>query len=321
MKIIDMHCDTFLRIYEADYELGEKIDLLENNFHVDLKKLIASKSMAQFFALYLDLEQKYKNDEKTIEYCLGMLDCFYMELEKNKDKIAIARNYNEMNKNISEGKISAFLTIEEGGAIQGKLCNLRNFYRLGVRLMTLTWNYPNEIGYPHMGEEFRNMGLTEFGKEVVHEMNRLGMIVDVSHLSDGGFYDVAALSTVPFIASHSNARSIKGNSRNLTDDMIKTLAEKGGVTGINFSGNFLSEDNVSRIDDMILHIKHIKNVGGIDVIALGTDFDGIDGKLEIKNIGEIGILIHALEKNGFSQKEIDKISYKNASRVIKDVMK
>jgi membrane dipeptidase len=166
-----------------------------------------------------------------------------------------------------------------------------------------------------------NKGLTAFGREVVHEMNRLGMIIDVSHLSDKGFYDVAELSEAPFIASHSNSRSIKENSRNLTDEMIKLLAQKGGVTGINFFGSFLSNDNLSRVDDMVRHIKHIKSVGGIEVIALGTDFDGIEGELEIKNIGEIGILLQGLEKGGFSQEEIDKISYKNAARIIKDVMR
>lgn len=321
MKIIDLHCDTISKIYEADYEIGKKINLSKNDLQVDIEKLIASNSMAQFFALYIDLEQKYKKDEKTVEYCLGMLDCFYRALEENKDKIALARNYDEMNKNINDGKISAFLTIEEGGAIQGELFNLRNFYRLGVRLMTLTWNFPNEIGYPNIKEEYMNMGLTNFGIEVVHEMNRLGMIIDVSHLSDKGFYDVAALSKVPFIASHSNARSMKMNSRNLTDDMIKILAQKGGVTGINFAGHFLSNDDISSVDYMVRHIKHIKKVGGIEVIALGTDFDGIDGNLEIENIGEIRLLLQALEKSGFTPEEIDKISYKNAARIIKDVMK
>jgi membrane dipeptidase len=320
MKIIDLHCDTISKLYQSEYEKGEKISLFKNELHVDVEKLAAANAVGQFFALYIDLRQKYKNGEKAMEYCLGMLDCFYNQLEDNKDKIRLARNYEEMNKNIADGKMSAFLTIEEGGVIDGKLCNLRNFYRLGVRLMTLTWNYPNEIGYPNVEEKYMNKGLTDFGIEVVQEMNRLGMIIDVSHLSDKGFYDVAALSKTPFIASHSNARSIKVHSRNLTDDMIRTLAEKGGITGINFFGSFLSKDNFSSVESMIRHIKHIKNVGGIDVIALGTDFDGIEGPLEIENIGKIDMLFHTLEKSGFSSEEIDKMSYKNACRIIKEVM-
>jgi membrane dipeptidase len=249
-----------------------------------------------------------------------MLDRFYIELEKNKDFIAFAGNYDEMISNDKNGKMSAFLTIEEGGAIKGQLHNLRNFYRLGVRLITLTWNFQNEIGYPNCKEEFRNMGLTEFGKEVVHEMNKLGMIIDVSHLSDGGFYDVARLSTKPFIASHSNARELCGHTRNLTDDMIKVLANKGGVMGINFEREFLGTKGISTIEDMVRHISHIKNVGGINVISIGSDYDGINPELEMKNIGEISMLIDELKKNSFTEDEIEKILYKNAVRVIKEVL-
>jgi membrane dipeptidase len=152
-------------------------------------------------------------------------------------------------------------------------------------------------------------------------MNRLGMIIDVSHLSDRGFYDVARLSSKPFTASHSNSRSIRDHKRNLTDDMIKTLAEKGGITGINFEKSFLSDKDLSTVQDMAEHIMHIRNVGGIDVISLGTDFDGISPENEINNIGEIYKLIDALKKNKLSDDDIDKICSKNALRVIGDVMK
>lgn len=191
---------------------------------------------------------------------------------------------------------------------------------MGVRAITLTWNYPNEIGYPNTNYEHKDKGLTSFGEEVVHEMNRLGMLIDVSHLSDQGFYDVARLSSKPFIASHSNARAIKNHSRNLDDNMIKTLSEKGGVMGICFERDFLGESEKARIEDMIKHIKHIKNIGGIDVIALGSDFDGCHPDGEISNIGEIEKLSYALKDNNFTEDEIDKIFYRNALRVIKDVL-
>ena len=152
-------------------------------------------------------------------------------------------------------------------------------------------------------------------------MNNLGMIIDVSHLSDGGFYDVSKNSRKPFVASHSNARAISNHPRNLTDDMIRTLALSGGVMGINFEKHFLGHNNLSRIEDMLAHIQHIKNIGGIDCISLGTDFDGISNKgLEVKNIGEIEKLSMALSKNNFSEEEIEKIFYKNALRVIKEVL-
>ena len=212
------------------------------------------------------------------------------------------------------------MTIEEGGALQGRLENLRNFYRLGVRLVTLTWNYPNEIGYPNCEMKYRGQGLTEFGQQVVAEMNNLGMIIDVSHLSDQGFYDVATLSKKPFIASHSNARAVQDHSRNMTDEMIRIVAQKGGVMGINFSGDFLGGTKNSNVADMVSHIKHIYQVGGLDVIALGTDFDGIDSNLEIANIGEIHKLTDELSKNGFTAAAIEKIAYQNTLRVIKDCL-
>lgn len=312
MKLIDLHCDTMSKIIISEKETGLK----ENDFQVDLKKLLKADSLAQFFALYIDIEEK----DNYFEYCLEMLDRFYQELKKNNEKIAIARNYEEMMQNERNGKISAFLTIEEGGILKGKLYNLRNFYRLGVRLITLTWNYPNQIGYPNYKKEYMTKGLTPFGKDVVREMNRLGMIIDVSHLSDQGFFDVASISTKPFIASHSNARSVRNHPRNLTDEMIKILAEKGGVMGINFCANFLGNNAVSRIEDIVVHIKHIRKVGGIDVIAIGSDYDGINCQLEICNIGEMNKLLNALEKNGFSSEEIEKIFFKNAKRVIKEVL-
>jgi len=320
MNIIDLHCDTMFIIYREEYENREKVELYSNKLHVDIKKLKNSNSLAQFFALFINLE-KLPQGQKPLEYCLGMLDRFHMEIQQNSQNIAFARNFKEMEENKKLGKISAFLTIEEGGAIQGRLCNLRNFYRLGVRLMTLTWNYPNEIGYPNFREDCRGKGLTDFGKQVVREMNELGMVIDVSHMSDGGFYDVAHLSSSPFIASHSNARAVKDHPRNLTDDMIKILAQKGGVMGINFCADFLGDSGITHIEDIIKHIKHIRNVGGIDVISLGTDFDGIECQLEIQNFGQMGKLTSALEREGFSTEEIEKICFKNAERVIKDVMR
>lgn len=307
-----MHCDTILELMKDK----ENLELFENDLSIDIKKMKKGNSIAQFFAMFVFL-----NSEKDpMEICLEMIDKFYVELEKNSIHISLATNYEDIMKNDKEGKMSAVLTIEEGGAIKGKLHNLRNFYRLGVRSITLTWNYPNEIGFPNTNYEHKDKGLTSFGEEVIHEMNKLGMLIDVSHLSDQGFYDVARLTSKPFIASHSNARAIKDNSRNLTDDMIKTLSEKGGVMGICFERDFLGESENARVEDMIRHIKHIKNVGGIDVIALGSDFDGCHPNGEISNIGEIDKLAYGLKNNKFSEDEIDRMFYKNALRVIKDVL-
>lgn len=313
MRIVDFHCDTILRLMDEK----EHFELKNNNFSVDLEKLKRGNSLAQFFALYIDL----KNDPEPLNTCLKMSDKFFNEMEKNADSISFARNYTDIMKNDSQGKLSALLTVEEGGALEGKLHNLRTLYRIGARLITLLWNYPNKIGYPNFEYKYINNGLTPFGRDIVSEMNRLGMIIDVSHMSDGGFYDVAKLSSYPFVASHSNSRAVKDHPRNLTDDMIKILASKGGVMGINFAKEFLGLGDMSKVDDMISHIKHIRNIGGIDVLAIGSDFDGISPNLEINNTGEMYKLIDALKANGFSEDEIEKIMYKNALRVIKDVLK
>ena len=307
-----MHCDTILKLMKDKENLG----LYENDLSVDIKKLKKGNSSAQFFAMWVDL----RNPTNPLETCLEMIDKFYVEIEKNSDSISLATNYNDIIKNDNEGKISAILAIEEGGTIKGEIHNLRNFYRLGVRAITLTWNAVNEIGYPNIEKDYMNKGLTTFGQEVVYEMNKLGMFIDVSHLSDKGFYDVATLSSKPFIASHANSRTIKEHSRNLSDEMIKVLSENGGVMGICFEREFLGENEYARIEDIIRHIKHIRNIGGIDVIALGSDYDGCTPSCEISNIGEIEKLAFALKENKFSEDEIDKIFYKNALRVIKDVL-
>ncbi|VBB06630.1 metal-dependent hydrolase [Lucifera butyrica] len=313
MPIIDLHCDTVLLLM-AD---KNTLQLRQNDFCVDVEKLKQASSMAQFFALFVDLQKT----DNALETCLEMADTFYAQLEKNQDALRWAGNYRDLLENKRQNKISAFLTIEEGGVLRGQLHHLRNFYHLGVRLITLTWNYPNEIGYPNKEAQYRSRGLTPFGKEVVREMNRLGMLIDVSHLSDQGFYDVAALSTQPFVASHSNARTVQDHPRNLTDDMIRVLAEKGGVMGINFERTFLGNSEISRVEDMVRHIKHIRQVGGIDVIALGTDFDGIEPVCEVSHIGEIGKLEQGLRSAGFAESDIEKICHNNAERVIRNVLR
>lgn len=312
MNSIDLHCDTIMRLMEGKETEG----LYRNSLSVDIEKLWQGKAQAQFFAMFINLAA----DGDPLLRAQRMIDRFYQEIEANNKYIALARNYNEFQQNRTDGKLSAFLTIEEGGALKGDLANLRNFYRLGVRLITLTWNYPNEIGYPNSLAECRDKGLTAFGREVVAEMNRLGMLIDVSHLSNQGFYDVAAITHKPFVASHSNAWTVTAHPRNLTDEMIKVVAANGGIIGINFEKDFLGSAPISRVEDMVTHIQHIYKVGGSEVIALGSDFDGISPELELAHVGQIGKLVDALVATGFDAEEIEKICWKNALRVIKDTL-
>lgn len=326
MKYIDLHCDTLMKLVFSD----EKIDLTSNEkTSIDFQRLREGNALAQFFAVFLPDKDTYKEVGKEPmpddEYILKAVNILKDSVEKNSDIIAMAYNIEDIKKNQENNKMSAILTIENGRSIDGKLEKIKGYYDLGVRLITLTWNYENSLGYPDSKDpEIMKKGLKAFGIEAVEYMNDLGIIVDVSHLSDGGFYDVARVSKKPFIASHSNARAISPHERNLTDEMIKIISQKGGVIGLNFCASFLNEDAKGRnstIELMIKHLNHIKNVGGEDVIALGTDLDGIGGNLEIDSCHKIPLLFNALEKEGWSIDLIEKFAYRNSSRVIEEVMK
>jgi len=308
--MIDFHCDTFLRIFDETKELRE------NDYHIDLKKMKKGGSFAQFFAAFIDME-KYSN---PYERCVEIIEYGKKQIEMNEDLIKLAFDYDTYLKNKKDSKMSAFLSIEEGGAVMGDFNKVNKFYDMGVRLITLTWNYPNEIGYPNANYKYKDYGLTIFGKELVTYMNDKNMIIDVSHLSDGGFYDVMEFTTKPIVASHSNAREVCSHSRNLTDDMLKILGNNGGITGINYCSSFLNNGNFSDVDSMVKHIEHIKNVAGIETVALGSDFDGIDSQLEIKDISYMEKLKNALNLKGFTGDEIDKIFYLNGERIIREVL-
>ncbi|MFZ7134048.1 MAG: dipeptidase [Eubacteriales bacterium] len=314
MKIIDLHCDTIHKIFH----LKEK-NLFKNTYSVDIQKLQKGNAAAQFFALFLDKDWIERKNYDIYTYTKEFYEVYRSKIQENEAFIHFAMNYNDLVSNIENGKISAFLTIEEGEFLQGKIDRLKEFYDLGLRLITLTWNYENCIGFPNSKNHYSmKKGLKKFGFEVVERMNDLGMIIDVSHLSDGGFYDVISHTQKPVIASHSNAREIQNVPRNMSDDMIRKLADVGGVMGINFYPHFLNNGNKSKIGSMVNHIEHIKRVGGIESIALGTDFDGIEGQLEISNIGEIERLFDALKDQGMKHNEIEKISWHNAARIIRD---
>lgn len=323
MKIVDFHCDTISQLYDIR-ERGENINLRKNRLHLDIEKMRKGDYMLQVFASYVDLG----SNNKSLESCLSYIDLLYDEVEKNKEDIEIVYTYEDIIKNIKENKMSALLSIEEGGVCKGNLSLLRNFYRLGVRMMTLTWNYENELAYPngyfYNKEKDERKGLKEKGFEFINEMEKLGMIIDVSHLSDDGIYDVYNNTTKPFIASHSNARSICSHQRNLTDDMIKKIGDRGGIIGINFYSSFLNNNykssDTSKIEDIINHIKYISNIGGIDCVGIGSDFDGIDCPLEFENSSNMQLIYNEMKKSGFKESDIEKVFYKNSLRLFKELL-
>lgn len=300
MKLIDLHSDTF---FELRNSLNR--ELKTNKNHIDLEKLKNADSYVQTFALF---DFKEFNPFYDFNKYLEFVNFSFKIIEK--EDLLIVKNYKDIIKKDDRQKI--LLSMEDMGSLKTKE-NIKLLYNKGFRMMSLIWNNENNIGYPNTDIKNSTTPLKPYGKEVVEYMNHLKIIIDVSHLNDGGFYDVANLSKQPFVASHSNARSLCNHKRNLTNDMIKTIANKGGIIGINFYSKFLNENSeMSMVKDIISHMSYIKKIGGIDVISFGSDYDGIDCPLELKDISHIPRLIPLLEKAGFSLDEIEKIYYKNA---------
>lgn len=321
MKYVDMHCDTITALYAM------KGSLLQNDLHIDLKKMKDGECLLQNFAVFTDIAREDSS------FTRAAIDYYYEQLKANADLIRPVFSYADIEKNEKEGFINAMLTLEEGSVIDGDLAKLDEFYEKGVRMITLTWNYANGIGHPNFvftrdtyADALHTInekdGLTGFGIEYVRRMEELGIIVDVSHLSDRGFYDVLKFTKKPFVASHSGSRSICPVARNLSDEMIRLLAQRGGVTGVNYCSAFIEYGNeeYTTIEGMVKHIRHIADVGGIDCVGLGSDFDGIGNRLEIKDCSGMQKLYEAL-KPYFSKEEIEKIFYRNVLRVYKEVLK
>ncbi|MCI9148848.1 MAG: membrane dipeptidase [Hungatella sp.] len=329
MRAADMHCDTIGEIYK-DHKKGGRMSVRSNSLHLDLEKMAKGDYGLQNFAMFVHLGTA----ERPFECAMEMIDIFYEEMEANKDLISVVKSYKDIEENWSRGRMSAMLTLEEGGVCQGSLAFLRDFYRMGVRMMTLTWNFPNELGYPSRivaeGPEKgcypdTEHGLTERGVEFLEEMEKLGIIIDISHLGDAGIRDVFSHTTRPFVASHSNARALCSHPRNLTDHMIRSLGERGGVAGINYCPAFLrkwkdGESEKSLIEDMVRHMKYMSNIGGMDCVGLGSDFDGIWGELELSDAGKMPLLEAEMRRQGFSPLEIEAVFYKNVLRVYKEIL-
>lgn len=363
MKIIDMHCDTISELADRGGELRENIGQL------DLKRMGKSGYLLQNFALFVDMgkcspwaEQKWgmSNDRghnKAVtpwERVCELYETYRKQLENNREWIAPVLCYEDILKNEAGGRMSALLTVEEGGVCGGNLERLGKLYDMGVRMLTLTWNYPNELGWPATcrrlelrktdgklqktqvqrkipgevwpGGDMENAvyGLTETGRRFVTEMECLGMIPDVSHLSDAGFDTVWECTKKPFVASHSNARAVCPSLRNLTDDRIRRLSERGGCMGLNYYDKFLTDggsgDSEVLWETLVGQVRHITNVGGTEVLGLGSDFDGIPVNLAIPGVEAMPVLWDRLKTAGFTERQLDGIFWKNVLRVYQETL-
>ncbi|MDP4180233.1 MAG: dipeptidase [Bacillota bacterium] len=309
MRIVDAHCDTITKIMES----GE--ELYRNNSHIDIERMKRCGDYVQFFAAFIDpvFCQAY-----AMKRAVQIFDKLYEELEKNKEHIALCLSYDDIIKASNDKKIAAILSIEGGEALQGELSALRMFYKLGVRSICLTWNYRNEIADGVL-DGASGGGLTPFGRKLIGEMNRLGMLIDLSHVSEKGFWDCIELTNKPLIVSHSNAKSLCGHVRNLSDDQIIAIKKNRGVIGINFYTNFLNDSKKASIDDIIRHIEYISSLAGSEHIGFGSDFDGIETLPDgITGIHDMEKLINELYKLNYSQNDIEQICGENFLRVFKD---
>jgi membrane dipeptidase len=331
MKVWDLHCDTLSELRRAE-NAGKPKNFEHNELHIDLEKLEKGDYMLQCFAAFVNLGRAAEGEDPLVT-ALEEIDVFKRIMTTYSDRIAPVYTAADIRKNAEAGKISGMLTIEEGGCCKGSVGVLRRMYELGVRMMTLTWNHENELASPNVvpgggGAVWpcrpnTETGLKEKGFEFLAEMERLHIIADVSHLSDKGFWDIVEHGTRPFAASHSNCRALAPHCRNLTDEMIRAMAERGCLVGLNYCSQFLDDQpdpKLCRSNTALLakHAAHFKQVGGIELLGLGSDFDGIGGELEMKNASYLPMLADALRKEGFTEDEIERIYWRNAQRFFEE---
>jgi membrane dipeptidase len=306
----DAHVDTLSKMLKFGWS---RLAHIPRASHVTAARLRASGVGAVVLALFTERHDRLLPPPLRT---LKMIDLAYAIAHENSDWLELATDAKSISRARERGKIAVILAIENGIAIGDDLSNLRNFHRLGVRLMSLTWNHRNLLG-DGVGQSNGRRGLTGFGREVLREMQRLGMIADVSHLSEKTFWQVLEATDGPVVATHSNAKSICGSPRNLTDSQIKAISERGGFIGLNFCSGFLNDSEEATINDVVRHASHIAEIGGVRTLAIGSDYDGISNPPKgLEHIGKMGALVKAFQKAGFSHDDIRLIAHKNFLRVL-----
>jgi len=353
--IVDTHVDVPYRLREKMADISQKT--ADGDF--DYVRAKAGGLSAPFMSIYVPAEYEEKGGAKALaDQLIDMVEKFATDWP---DKFAVAKSVDEVKSQFAKGLISLPMGMENGSPIEGKLENLRHFYDRGIRYITLAHSKSNHIGDSSYDTNRRWNGLSPFGKEVVAEMNRVGMMIDVSHISDSTFYQVLRLSQAPVIASHSSCRHFTpGWERNMSDEMIKLLAKNGGVIHINFGSSFvndsvrLAEDKMWKyvqsnkinsnndagkaalkkfrlehhigyadISDVIAHLDHVVKLVGVDHVGFGSDFDGVGDTLPtgLKSVADYPNLIYELLKKGYSDEDIQKICSGNLLRVWSEVEK
>lgn len=295
MRLFDLHCDTLYKTYT------ENKSLISNDCCISFERGKAFDKWIQCMAVWIPDEVRGEAAVNLVENCCEFLQ---NELKNNNGSVKQIDTLSDI-----VGKANVILTLEGGACLGGKIENVQRFRNMGARIMTLTWNGSCELG--DGAEAKHSKGLSDFGKEVVKEMERCGIVVDVSHASDRLFYDVVQIAQRPIIATHSNSRSICPHKRNLTDEQFNIIAKSGGIVGLNFHKYFLSDNNWS-VSDIIKHAEYFLSLGGENSIAIGSDFDGAEMPDDIVSMEDLHKIFNAFGKLNYSDTLIDKLFFKNA---------
>ena len=356
--VVDTHNDITSPMIDEGFDLGPRDT--SGKTQTDIPRMKAGGLDAEFFAIYV--AAKYAKEGGAARRAMEMIDGVYEQARRHPESLEMAFTADDIRRIHKAGKIAALMGIEGGHAIEDSLSALRQFYRLGVRYMTLTHtntnNWADSSGDVSNQNIKHHNGLTDFGREVVREMNRLGMMVDISHVADKTFWDAIEVSQAPVIASHSSARALTDVPRNMTDDMLKAVAKKGGVVMVNFAKGFVNTKAVKPspemqakqneirnqysgdlvtmraklrelqgpspnvpLDMLIDHFVHIAHVAGIDHVGIGSDFDGVDGQLPegMEDVSKLPAITYELLKRGYSDADVKKVLGENFLRTMAEV--
>ena len=308
---LDTHCDTPM-FFPQNVDFGSR----DPKLLVDLHKMTEGHQDATIMVAYLPQVMPLADHPK--QYTDQIFDKIETIVAQHNQYVGIARTPDDLWMNKHLGKKSIMLGIENGHALEGSLDNLRHFAQRGIVYMTLCHNGDNDICDSARGEHTHN-GVSAFGREVIKEMNRLGIMIDLSHAGEKSFYDALELSSTPIVCSHSSCRALCDHPRNLTDDQMRALAQRGGVMQVTLYHGFLVKDGEATLEDAMRHLEHAIEVMGIDHVGLGTDFDGDGGVRGIANSAELLNYTRELLKRKFSEADIQKLWGGNFLRVMKEV--
>ncbi len=312
--IIDGHCDTVHRFISGtgSYDFTR----YNKEGHIDLPRLRQAGVKLQFFALYIEPDYKPIG---AVRRCMQLIDGYYRTVGRVQADLQTILNISHLHEAMNSNRIAALLSVEGGEALEGDLAVLRVLFRLGVRGLGLTWNQRNQLAVG-VGEGIKGDGLTSFGREVIREMNNLGMIVDLAHINEKGFFEAISLSNRPVIVSHANARVLCDHPRNLSDSQLRALSENNGIIGLSYYPSFIHRESPS-LEKLLDHFVHVATVAGVEHLGFGSDFDGIDKTINgLDDVSCLHHLVDGLISRGFTPKETEQITSENYLRVLNQVL-